>query len=59
MSATLTEAAVSGMNFEYSENQLMIAQTVRDFAEREIRPKLMKWDEEQIFPKDLFQKTAQ
>ncbi|MBS1611719.1 MAG: acyl-CoA dehydrogenase family protein [Bacteroidetes bacterium] len=47
------------MNFEYNENQIMIAQSIKDFAEREIRPNLMKWDEEQYFPKDLFHKMGE
>lgn len=38
------------MNFEYTENQKMIAQTVRDFAEKNIRPYVMEWDESQHFP---------
>ena len=59
MSATAAESTLTGMNFEYSENQKMIAQTIRDFAEREIRPNLMKWDEEQIFPRDLFHKMGE
>jgi len=47
------------MNFQSNENMNMIAQSVRDFAEREIRPNLMKWDEEQYFPKELFHKMGQ
>lgn len=47
------------MNFEKSENHLMVAQMVRDFAEKEIRPHLMHWDEEQIFPRDLFRKAGE
>jgi alkylation response protein AidB-like acyl-CoA dehydrogenase len=46
------------MNFEYSENQNMIAQMVRDFAEKEIRPHVMKWDESQEFPRELFRKMG-
>jgi alkylation response protein AidB-like acyl-CoA dehydrogenase len=46
------------MNFENTENQQMIAQMVRDFAEKEIRPNIMKWDEEQVFPVDLFKKLG-
>ena len=38
------------MNFEYNENQAMIAQSIRDFAEREMRPNIMLWDETQTFP---------
>ena len=47
------------MNFEMSENQQMIAQMARDFAEKEIRPNMMKWDETQEFPKDLFHKMGE
>lgn len=54
-----TASTVTGMNFEYNENQIMIAQSIKDFAEREIRPNIMKWDEEQYFPKDLFHKMGE
>jgi len=37
----------------------MIAQTVRDFAAKEIKPKMMEWDESQHFPKDLFHKMGE
>jgi len=47
------------MNFEQNENQQMIAQTVRDFAAKEIKPKMMEWDESQHFPKDLFHKMGE
>jgi alkylation response protein AidB-like acyl-CoA dehydrogenase len=47
------------MNFEYNETQSMIAQSIREFAEREIRPNVMKWDEEQIFPVDLLKKIGE
>lgn len=48
-----------GMNFDYNENQKMIAQTIRDFADREIRPKMMEWDESQYFPRELFHKMGE
>lgn len=47
------------MNFEYNETQAMIAQSIKDFAEKEIRPNIMKWDEEQIFPVELFKKLGE
>ncbi len=59
MEATAMNTETTGMNFDYSENQLMIAQSVRDFAEREIRPNIMKWDESQFFPKDLFHQMGE
>lgn len=47
------------MNFESTENQRMIRDMVRDFAERKIRPDMMKWDEAQEFPKDLFHEMGE
>ena len=46
------------MNFNYSENQKMITETIIDFSAREIQPKLMDWDEEQHFPLELFKKLG-
>jgi alkylation response protein AidB-like acyl-CoA dehydrogenase len=42
------------MTFEETENQKMIAQMIRDFGSREIKPYMMDWDESQEFPIDLF-----
>jgi len=47
------------MNFEISESQKMIAQAARDFAEREIKPNIMDWDERQFFPRDKFRKLGE
>jgi alkylation response protein AidB-like acyl-CoA dehydrogenase len=47
------------MNFNTSDTQQMIAETVKDFAERNIRPYLMEWDESQEFPKDLFHEMGE
>ncbi len=47
------------MNFEKNENQIMIAQMVRDFAEKEIRPYIMDWDESQEFPVHVFKKLGE
>jgi alkylation response protein AidB-like acyl-CoA dehydrogenase len=47
------------MDFSYSENQTMVGQMVRDFAERNIRPNVMKWDESQEFPVDVFKKLGE
>jgi alkylation response protein AidB-like acyl-CoA dehydrogenase len=46
------------MNFELNENQLMIAQMVRDFAEKEIRPNMKKWDDEEYFPVETMKKMG-
>ena len=47
------------MNFELNENQLMISQMVRDFAEKEIRPYMNKWDDEEYFPVETFKKLGE
>jgi alkylation response protein AidB-like acyl-CoA dehydrogenase len=47
------------MNFELNENQQMIAQMVRDFAEKEIRPNMKKWDDDEIFPVETMKKMGE
>lgn len=42
------------MDFNYTENQVAIADMIRDFANKKIRPEMMVWDEAQIFPVELF-----
>ena len=46
------------MNFDYNETQSMIAQSIRDFAEINIRPFIMEWDEAQTFPVPLFKQLG-
>jgi len=41
------------MNFELNEEQEQIKNSVREFAESEIRPHVMEWDESQHFPEEL------
>jgi alkylation response protein AidB-like acyl-CoA dehydrogenase len=47
------------MNFDYNETQLMIAQSIKDFAEKNIRPYIMEWDEAQIFPLPLLKQLGE
>lgn len=47
------------MNFEQTESQQMIANMVRDFAERHVKPHVMEWDESQVFPRELFKEMGQ
>jgi len=42
------------MEFTSDENVTMIRQTVRDFAEKNIKPHFMEWDESQEFPVHIF-----
>ena len=46
------------MNFEFSEEHKLIADSARDFAEQYIRPHVMDLDEAQHFPKDVLQKAG-
>lgn len=47
------------MNFETNETQKMIAESIRDFAKQHIKPFMMDWDENQIFPEELFHKLGE
>lgn len=47
------------MNFAQTENQKLIAESIRKFGDQHIRPKMMEWDEAQIFPVDLFKKLGE
>jgi len=47
------------MDFRLSDEQILLRQTVREFAEAEIRPHVMVWDEAQQFPMDLLPKLAE
>ncbi|HIP49678.1 MAG TPA: acyl-CoA dehydrogenase [Lutibacter sp.] len=47
------------MNYEITETQQMITAAIRDFAEQHIRPNIMIWDEDQIFPIELFKKLGE
>ena len=38
------------MDFQFTEEQEQLRRSVREFAEREIRPHVMEWDEESEFP---------
>ena len=41
------------MQFEFTPEQIQLRKTVRDFAESEIAPHVLEWDEEQIFPLEV------
>jgi alkylation response protein AidB-like acyl-CoA dehydrogenase len=47
------------MNFELNENQQMITQMVRDFAEKEIKPYMNKWDADEFFPVETMKKMGE
>jgi alkylation response protein AidB-like acyl-CoA dehydrogenase len=47
------------MEFNYTENQRMIADMIRDFGAKHIKPKMMEWDESQEFPVEVFKKLGE
>ena len=46
------------MDFRPTDEQVLLRQTVREFAEAEMRPHVMEWDETQHFPMELLPKLA-
>ena len=46
------------MDFEYTPEQIQLRKAVREFAEAEIAPHVMEWDEAQIFPLDVIGKLG-
>lgn len=41
------------MDYVVTDEQRLVAETVRDFAEERIRPHVMEWDEAQAYPDEL------
>jgi alkylation response protein AidB-like acyl-CoA dehydrogenase len=46
------------MDFRLNEEQQLLRRTIREFAETEMRPHVMEWDETQHFPMELLPKLA-
>ena len=46
------------MQFGFTEQQRHLQNAIREFAEVEIRPHVMEWDESQAFPLDVFHKLG-
>ncbi|MSO36333.1 MAG: acyl-CoA dehydrogenase [Acidobacteria bacterium] len=46
------------MDFRLSDEQELLRKSVREFAESEIRPHIMAWDNAQHFPRELLPKLA-
>jgi alkylation response protein AidB-like acyl-CoA dehydrogenase len=47
------------VEFEYTPEQLQLRKAVREFAEGEILPHVMEWDEAQTFPLEVVRKLGQ
>src|SRR5258707_2384182 len=46
------------MQFDYTPDQLALRKAVREFAEAEIAPHVMEWDEAQTFPLEVVRKLG-
>ena len=46
------------MDFDYTPEQIHLRKSVREFAEAEIAPHVMEWDEAQIFPLEVVKKLG-
>lgn len=51
-------AVTAGIDFQLTDEMKMLQQAARDFAEKEIRPHVMKLDEAQEFPHEIIRKMA-
>ncbi len=49
----------TGMDFELSESQRAVQELARNFAEKEMRPVVMEYDESQEFPFEIVRKLAE
>jgi alkylation response protein AidB-like acyl-CoA dehydrogenase len=47
------------VDFEYTPEQIQLRKSVREFAEAEIGPHVMEWDEAQIFPLEVVRKLGE
>src|SRR5271157_2512656 len=57
--ATAREGEETHMNFELTEAQRLIREMVREFAEKEIRPRAAEIDRTDEFPRDLWKRMAE
>ena len=46
------------MDFAFTPDQELLQRSVREFAEAELRPHVMEWDEAQQFPRELLTKLG-
>ncbi|MBL6729634.1 MAG: acyl-CoA dehydrogenase family protein [Bacteroidia bacterium] len=47
------------MDFNYNENQKLISEMIRSFSAKEIHPNIKEWDDNQIFPVQVFKKLGE
>src|SRR6476659_5734960 len=47
------------MDVHFSEDQELLRRSIREFAESELRPHVMEWDEAQQFPREVLARCAE
>ena len=52
------ETNTESFETELNENQVIIRDTIRDFTQKKIKPKVMEWDEAQEFPMEIFRELG-
>ncbi len=52
------ESSSNAFTTDLSENQIIIRDTVRDFAEQNIKPRVMEFDESQEFPMEIMRQLG-
>ena len=53
------ESTSQSFLIEVTENQILIRDTIRDFAQSKIKPKVMEWDESQHFPGEVLRELGE
>jgi alkylation response protein AidB-like acyl-CoA dehydrogenase len=59
LKTAMSNTDAMSMDFGMSETRKMVRDMVRDFAEQHIRPNIMKWDESQEYPIEVFKKLGE
>ncbi len=55
----MTDTSTESLHFTLSADQQSIRDLARDFAETELKPHRLEWDESQEFPRDAFRKMGE
>lgn len=54
----MSAVSTKGFDFSMNENQKMIQEMIQKFGDKNIRPKLMEWDEAQTLPVELLKELG-
>ncbi|MHB8800876.1 MAG: acyl-CoA dehydrogenase [Thermoanaerobaculia bacterium] len=57
--AAVGAAASVPFGFQLSDDQLAVRKMVREFAESELAPRVMEWDEAQVFPREAIARLGE